>query len=160
VEDKKLIAAVKDLLAASYDFSTSVPGKKVLLAVENRDVLTAMSDQLQKLGWETEVIGSGLHVVSQAALFEPDLVILDVELSEFRPQDSIRILRTFPQFKNTPVIVLTSFHISRLGVEDLYQKTVEIETLRKQCLNAGATEYIGKFNEHSFLKLIRNYIQS
>lgn len=159
VKDKKLIAAIADLLTAAYRFEKVPSGKKALLAVEHRDVLTVMSDQLQKLGWETEVTASGLYVVSQAVAFEPDLIILDVELSEFRPQDSIRILRTFLQFKDTPVLLFTSFHLSHLGVEDLYQKTAEIDSLRRQCLAAGATEYIGKFNEHSFLKLVRNYIR-
>jgi len=160
VEDGKLIAGIKELLSNAYDFKNTGSGKKILLAVDHQDVLTSMSDQLQKIGWETEVIRSGLYVIAQAVQFEPDLIILDLELSEFRPQDSIQILRTFLQFQGIPIILLTSYHISHLGAEDLHQKMAETETLRKRCMNVGATEYIGRFNENSFLKLIKNYIHS
>ncbi|WP_269765887.1 response regulator [Domibacillus aminovorans] len=58
-----------------------------------------------------------------------DLVIMDIMMSEMDGFETIRVIRQLPEFQSVPIIALTA-------------KAMKND--RKECIEAGASEYISK----------------
>jgi DNA-binding response OmpR family regulator len=114
---------------------------RVLVVDDNRDILGLVDRLLTANGYEVFTARDGREAVSQEALTEPDLIILDVNLPYMNGWE---LCRLFKQRRSVPVMLLT------VRVEH-----VDLEESR----DAGADDHIAKpFDIAEFLERIERLI--
>ncbi len=90
--------------------------KKILLVDDDRDFISAIAAILKAEGFETEIADNAGEGYQLAQSFFPDLIILDVFMeTENAGFDLNRKFRTDPNFKNTPIIMLTGIDVLSVG---------------------------------------------
>jgi len=100
----------------------------------NRDIL---SRRLSKEGYAVTVADSGKEALDMLHLERYDLVLLDIMMPGIDGYEVLKRIRSEPVLHDTPVIMVTA-----LGDESSI----------KRCLALGATDYVGKPFELTFLK--------
>lgn len=80
--------------------------------------------------------GSGLQAIETLAIHPVRMVVLDLNMPDMHGLDVLRFLRSHSQYRDLPVMVLT---------------TRGDETSRAEVLQAGATSYLTKPFSPSFL---------
>ena len=116
-----------------------------------------MSTQLKREGNDAECVYTGSEVITKGIIYKPNILILDVQMNEIDSTDIVRVFRLLPYYKNLPILLYSFYKVSELGSENLYLKTSQIDACHKNCLDLGATKYLGRFNEITFLKLVGKY---
>ncbi|AFZ34119.1 multi-sensor hybrid histidine kinase [Stanieria cyanosphaera PCC 7437] len=101
----------------------------VLLAEDNQANAETFADYLESRGYQIIVAQNGQEAIEFAITHNPDLIIIDIQLSMIDGLETIRHLRTISQFISIPIIALTCSTIA----QD-----------RENGLAAGATEYLIK----------------
>jgi len=110
----------------------SVVGKTILLLDENEASRKFLANTLQGKQIKVLEAASGKEALIVAWRDEPDLILFDPILSDFRGEEFIQKLRQNARTNQTPIIAFSSD---------------PNPTRREGCLNAGATEYILKSSE-------------
>lgn len=100
----------------------------------NRDIL---SRRLTREGYAVTVADSGKEALDMLHLERYDLVLLDIMMPGIDGYEVLKRIRSEPVLHDTPVIMVTA-----LGDESSI----------KRCLALGATDYVGKPFELTFLK--------
>ena len=100
----------------------------------NRDIL---SRRLVKEGYSVTVADGGRAALDMLRLERYDLVLLDIMMPEIDGYEVLKRIRTEPALHDTPVIMVTA---------------LSEESSIKRCLALGATDYVGKPFELTFLK--------
>ena len=109
---------------------------KVLIVEDNemnRDMLTR---RLQRNGFETEIAVNGEEALSQAKLYKPDIILMDMSLPIMDGWEATRFLKTQNETQHIPVIGLSA-HAREIDVIrgkeagcDAYEtKPVDLEKL-------------------------------
>jgi DNA-binding response OmpR family regulator len=88
---------------------TPKSGRVTILVVEDDSALreflcTALADEFEVAG-----AVSGEEAVDLARRLRPDVVLLDVMLPGLSGLDVVRVIRSDPSLKDTPVLVMTAF---------------------------------------------------
>jgi len=109
-----------------------VVGKTILLLDENEASLKFLANTLREKQFKVLEAASGKEALIAAWRDEPDLVLFDPILSDFRGEEFIQKLRQNVRTNQIPIIALSSD---------------PNPARREGCLNAGATEYILKSSE-------------
>lgn len=81
--------------------------KKVLIIDDDVDVRTFASSIVENSGYSPEVAKDGEEGINKVRKEKPDLIILDVLMPKESGIKMYRELKTDPQFKAIPVIVLS-----------------------------------------------------
>ncbi|HLR23851.1 MAG TPA: response regulator transcription factor [Pseudogracilibacillus sp.] len=101
--------------------------KKVLIVDDEKSIVTLLTYNLEKAGYETDVAFDGNEAVTMAMTHQYDLIILDLMLPGM---DGLEVCKTLRQNKiNTPILILTA-------KEDEFDKILGLEL--------GADDYITK----------------
>ncbi len=88
--------------------------KKVLI-VDDDVFLTGLYEKLLiKEGLEVAVANSGTAGIEQMAQFRPDLVILDLHMTDMHGKDVLQVIRKDPHLKHLRVIVFATGYIQTL----------------------------------------------
>jgi CheY-like chemotaxis protein len=102
----------------------------VILLVEDEPANTeTFSDYLESRGYQIIVTNNGQEAIAFAMTHNPDLILMDIQLSMMNRLEIIRDLRIIPQFSSIPIIALSP---------------LPIDQALENCLAAGATEYFTK----------------
>lgn len=119
---------------------------KILLIDDDDTLITVFSTALQKDGFETVTAPDGKTGIEKAKSENPDLVLLDQVLPDISGNDVLVKLKSEEATKNIPVIILSNF---------------SQEELVKQALNAGALDYIFKYQAatQDVVAKVRNALQ-
>jgi DNA-binding response OmpR family regulator len=80
-------------------------GKKILLVDDEPKVCELIKAYLVKDGYEVIIAGDGKDAIAQAQRYQPDLVILDLNLPEL---DGLEVCQTLRSKSNVPIIMLTA----------------------------------------------------
>ena len=80
-------------------------------------------------GYQVLLAENGVNAVEAALTRRPDLILLDLELPRLDGLGVIRILRSYREFRNTPIIIVSGHNPA---------------THREAALAAGCTDYIYK----------------
>ena len=122
--------------AGKYITGFEGPARKVLVVddkSENRSILRAF---LEPVGFIVEEAENGAVALETAALFSPDLILMDLVMPVMDGFEATRKLRQDPSLKNTAVIALsasvfedTRIHSSDVGCNDFIPKPVRREIL-------------------------------
>ncbi|OAN45071.1 histidine kinase [Chloroflexus islandicus] len=104
-------------------------GAKLLVAEDNELNLATMSEYLKACGYELQVARNGREALAVAAEWQPDLIIMDIQMPEMDGLEAIRQLRAQAMYAATPIIAVTA---------------LAMPGDRERCLLAGATDYLAK----------------
>jgi two-component system KDP operon response regulator KdpE len=110
----------------------SVVGKTILLLDENEASRKFLANTLREKQIKVLEAASGKEALIVAWRDEPDLILFDPILSDFRGEEFIQKLRQNVRTNQTPIVAFSSD---------------PNPARREGCLNAGATEYILKSSE-------------
>lgn len=118
----------------------STPEKKVrILCVEDDPQMrTFLLAQLKARGFHTQAVRDGAQAIDLAAIFQPQLVLLDLSLPSL---DGLTFLRRLREWSGAPVIVLSAH---------------DEEPVKIKALDLGADDYLTKpFSLNELLARVR-----
>jgi two-component system alkaline phosphatase synthesis response regulator PhoP len=109
---------------------------KILVVDDEQDIVEFISYNLKMAGYETAVAYNGDEAIRKAAIFNPDLILLDVMMPEKDGHQTIQQLRRNPDLDQTIIIFLTALSDERseieglkLGADDYISKPIKPELL-------------------------------
>jgi two-component system, chemotaxis family, CheB/CheR fusion protein len=89
---------------------TSTAARRIILVVDdNRDSATSLAMLLKLTGNETHTAFDGVEAVDAAAMFKPDLVLMDIGLPKLNGYEACRRMREQPWGKNMVLVALTGW---------------------------------------------------
>lgn len=82
--------------------------KKILIIEDDFFIRELYQRQLQKEGYQVQVVEDGPTGLLSANQFHPDLILLDIMLPKLNGLDLLRTLKSKPETKEISVILLTN----------------------------------------------------
>ena len=102
----------------------------LVMVIEDEEAIAMMlSYNLEKEGYKVEVVSNGMHAVKEVERLKPSVILLDWMLPEISGVEICRIIRSKPEIKNIPIIMLTA-------------KSQEEDIIKG--LSSGADDYVTK----------------
>ncbi len=118
--------------------------KKILLAEDSPFFRGMIKNYLEGAGYEVETVENGKEALNKLLSGTKfDLIITDLEMPEMDGFELIKEVRSNPDYKNLPIIVVTS-----LAGEDVRRKVFEI----------GANSYGLKLNREKLLEEVESFL--
>jgi len=106
--------------------------KKTILIVDNQQREAAtLRKQLEFAGFKTQVAHTGTGAISQIAEHPPDVVLLEVSLSDIDALEVVSFIRNDSKNCLIPVLAMSAFpHMKdrslRGGCNDFFQKPIKV----------------------------------
>jgi CheY-like chemotaxis protein len=117
--------------------------KRVLVIDDMPDARLIASHFLKKAGFEVATVDDGQSGLTMLADFDPDLIVLDLQMPEMDGFRFCRHLRSQPEWRNLPVLILTSSTSAQdvkraieLKVKGYMAKPLRADTFINRVLNA------------------------
>jgi DNA-binding response OmpR family regulator len=82
--------------------------KRVLIADDEPNIVTALEYMLQKRGYEVRTVQNGTQALAEIAQFGPDLVLLDVMMPAINGYEVCQRIREDPALGHLKIIMLTA----------------------------------------------------
>ncbi|WP_373525182.1 response regulator [Nostoc sp.] len=109
---------------------------KVLLVEDNEVNRDMLSRRLQRRGYEVFFAVNGAEGISKTLSDKPDIVLIDIDLSEMNGWEATQQIKANPQSKNVPVIALTADAMAgdskkalAAGCDDYVTKPIDLPRL-------------------------------
>ena len=107
-----------DVGSLDTDKAATVFGRaKILCIDDDRLLLSLFSDALEAYSYQPLTAIDGPSGIEMAKKERPDLIILDVMMPKMSGFEVCRRLRAEPEFKDTPIIILTAMNDPDLNVK-------------------------------------------
>jgi len=112
--------------------------EKILIVDDEQDFVELLQFRLAALNVEFAVAGNGVEALSQARLFKPDLILLDILLPDLDGLSICEILRRQPSTKRIPIIFMSalSSEVTRKTVamqaDDFFTKPLDLPRLQQR----------------------------
>ncbi len=103
--------------------------KRVLVVEDNELNLKLFCDLLRAHEFAAEPVSDGREAVERARAFQPDLVVMDIQLPHVSGDELIRRMKADPQLQAIPIMAVTAY----AGRED-----------EDRIRAAGANAYVSK----------------
>lgn len=111
---------------------------RILCVEDDPQMRTFLLAQLKARGFQVQVVRDGAQAVDEAAMFQPQLVLLDLSLPSL---DGLTFLRRLREWSGAPVIVLSAH---------------DEEPVKIKALDLGADDYLTKpFSLNELLARVR-----
>ena len=81
---------------------------KILCVEDNEDNFFVLHRRLTRAGHEVKVATNGVEGVEWAKTLQPDLIVMDLNLPKLNGWEATRQLKSQPETKHIPIIVLSS----------------------------------------------------
>ncbi len=157
-DPETLRAKIKILLSHGKSTSGVLAGKKILVCGNDSETIENMVLQLKRIGCHTDLVTTGAQIISKVVMFLPQVLIMEALTEGMESHDIIKIIRQMPQGANIPILVYSYYRLSDFGSEDVRQRALSVDSAVENCREVGMTEYIGRFNESTFLKSVSKYL--
>ncbi len=82
--------------------------KKVLIADDEENIVTALEFLLQRRGYQTRVAKNGDEALAEIERFAPDLVLLDVMMPRRSGYEVCQRVRGRPEWRHIKIIMLSA----------------------------------------------------
>lgn len=117
---------------------------KILLVEDYKHSQIIVTRLLKKNNFNTVVVvENGAEAVEQVKKQKFDLILMDMQMPVMNGFEATEKIRTFSEYKDTPIIALTAF---------------AMKGDKEKCLNAGATDYIPKpIDSQEFIEKVNFY---
>jgi CheY-like chemotaxis protein len=136
----------QQMIRSLHESDDALRGRKVLVVDDDIRNVFALNSLLER--HEMQVINASNGYEAIDLLERTDelaLVLMDVMMPEMDGYETMRRIRTKPQFKLLPIIALTA-------------KAMKGD--REKCLEAGASDYVAKpVNSDQLLSLVRMWLR-
>jgi len=119
--------------------------KKILLVEDDPFIIDIYITKLKEVGFEVQSSTDGEDALKKIKENKPDLILLDIVLPKLTGLECLKQIKSLPQFKDIPIIIL-----SNLG------QKYEVE----KGLKMGANKYLIKahYTPSEIIKEIKNII--
>jgi PAS domain S-box-containing protein len=87
----------------------SAPGRRILVAEDNRDTADSLAAVLRLAGHEVHVTQDGLEAVKAAGWFRPDVALLDIGMPRLNGYEAARRIREQPGGKLVTLVAITGW---------------------------------------------------
>jgi CheY-like chemotaxis protein len=85
------------------------PGHRVLVVDDNRDAALSLALMLRLMGNETQTAHDGQEALDVAAVYQPNLILLDIGMPRLNGYDTARQIRQRPWGKSVRLVALTGW---------------------------------------------------
>ena len=85
----------------------SLINKRILLVEDDTHTGTLLQDYLQTIGYQVEWIVDGKEFLEKVRIFQPNLILLDIQLGDFSGWDLLTSLRETSDLEDKLVVVMT-----------------------------------------------------
>jgi CheY-like chemotaxis protein len=89
----------------------------IFLVEDDAVVVQVYRAKFLREGFGVEVAEDGLVAVKMLAAVKPDVVVLDLMMPKLNGVDVLKYIRSTPALKETPVIILSNAHMTKLAQE-------------------------------------------
>ena len=110
---------------------------KVLCVEDNDDNMFVMHRRLSRAGFEVKVATNGKDGVEWAKTMLPQVIVMDLNLPKLDGTEATRRLKSQPETKHIPIIVMTSHYDEKhraaalaAGCDDYDTKPIDFMRLR------------------------------
>lgn len=134
-------------------------GRRILIGGADQEIVSVMALLLTGRGCVCETVDAGSQILSRALAFKPHLCLLDVFLEDVLTAEIIGMLRRVPGLASAPIVTYSFYRVAELGSEDIQQRAMSVDARKADCLAAGATEYIDRFNDRTFLSTMERFLR-
>ena len=130
--------------------------KQALILGANPDVNKDMVRIFQEQGCIVGTSTDPIEFISNCLILLPRAVMIDVLVKGDVPsRDIIRALRCFTRLSSMDILVFTQFAPEDIGS---MQGIEELRQAKNDCMEAGATKYIGRFTPATFWEMVKDKI--
>jgi two-component system cell cycle response regulator DivK len=117
---------------------------KILVVEDHEDNRRIIHDLLTAHGFDVVEAVTGLEGVHAAKRQNPALILMDIQLPEIDGYEATRRIKSQPELKHIPIIIITSYALSG---DDL------------KAYQAGCDEYVSKpYSPRKLLTKIRKFL--
>ncbi|MFA5260158.1 MAG: response regulator [Candidatus Omnitrophota bacterium] len=160
VKNEELMSTVERLLNHTTTVAARKKGlKRVLVVGEDSERVKNIVSLLEREGCHTDMVTLDAQVISKALVFLPDVIVIDILMEGLPSHTIIKVLRQMSEFEKIPMIGYCFYRLSDLESEGVQQKALNADAAEDACKKAGLTEYLGRFNENTFMKSIVKYLE-
>ena len=111
---------------------------RILIVDDEADFIELVKFRLANLVCEFLVANDGVHALTQARQFKPDLILLDILLPDLDGLSVCEILKRQPATKKIPVIFMSALspgvskRTAMVQAEDFFTKPLDLERLQQR----------------------------
>jgi two-component system, OmpR family, alkaline phosphatase synthesis response regulator PhoP len=111
---------------------------RILIVDDEGDFIELVKFRLANLHCEFLVANDGIHALSQARQFKPDLILLDILLPDLDGLSVCEILKRQPNTKKIPIIFMSALssdvtkRSAAMNAEDFFTKPLNLNRLEKR----------------------------
>lgn len=117
---------------------------RVMVVDDSLTIRKVTEEFLKRLDFDVALAADGIEAFALIDSFEPDLILLDIEMPRMNGYEFLQALRSQEKFENIPVIVITS------RSQDKH---------RQKALELGASAYLNKpYSESYLLQKIESFL--
>jgi CheY-like chemotaxis protein len=91
--------------------------KTIFLVEDDAVVVKVYGAKFEREGFRVEVAEDGLVAMKKLLSVKPDVVVLDLMMPKLNGVDVLKYIRSTPELKPTPVIILSNAHMTSLAQE-------------------------------------------
>lgn len=117
---------------------TPPAARRALVVDDHEDSARGLEMMLKSLGFETDVALDGIDALRRAAVFKPDLLLLDINMPKLDGYDTCGVIRTQPWAHSVRVVAVTGHEPEKLrersekaGFDAYLLKPVDFADLRR-----------------------------
>ena len=92
----------------ALDLGPAMPSRRVLVVDDSRVIRLKVSKTLKKAGFDVETAENGMVGIEKALIYRPVLILLDINMPEMDGWEATRLIRSYPELKDTVVVILSS----------------------------------------------------
>ena len=93
--------------------------RTILIADDEPDILEIITYNLESEGYDVITSKNGHEAISQAKIYKPDLIILDVMMPGKTGFEVCTVLRSMPDFQETIIVFLTALNDDNTEIKGL-----------------------------------------
>jgi putative two-component system response regulator len=120
--------------------SAAIAGRRILVVDDDPAIGLLLGQVLQQEGYQVARAADGREALAQAAAYQPDLVLLDLDMPRLGGFEVCRQLKQDPATRLLPVLILTGQSSSEarlraweLGADDFLTKPFQAVDVRARC---------------------------
>jgi two-component system cell cycle response regulator DivK len=107
--------------------------KKILVVEDNELNLKLFCDLLRAHDYEAEPVRDGREAIARARDFEPDLIVMDIQMPHVSGLELIEQIKVSPELRHIPIMAVTAYaakgdeeRIRDAGAEGYVSKPISV----------------------------------